>query len=152
MFRFAVLSNDFAALLGELPKLRVVIEHLGTRNLPHTDAAHHALQARVLELARFPNVYLKVHVLGQFCEKAGPPFGPFPCVRPIPPLLRLAYEAFGPIRLLWGSDCPLVAVREGYGNALRLTMAEVATINTAAVRPIFGDTARTLSWSSAKRE
>ena len=31
----------------------------------------------------------------------------------------MAYEAFGPRRMMWGSDYPPVSGREGYRNALR---------------------------------
>ena len=31
----------------------------------------------------------------------------------------MAYDAFGPRRMMWGSDYPPVSGREGYRNALR---------------------------------
>jgi L-fuconolactonase len=136
------LASSFVALVEELPDLRIVIEHLGTCKVPHTDNAHHALQAEVFDLARFPNIYMKVSGLGEFCERAGPPYGAFPFQRPIPRLLPLAYQTFGPSRLIWGSDFPLVAAREGYSNALRLSMEEFAAIDESSVSLIFGETAQ----------
>lgn len=138
------LARDFLVVLESLPGLRVVVEHLGTCKVPHTDPAHHDLQTKVLGLARFPNVHLKIHGLGEFCLKAGPPFGMFPFARPLPPLLNVAFDSFGPHRLIWGSDYPLVAAREGYSNSLELPMAEMASISKRDVPAIFGETARML--------
>ena len=43
----------------------------------------------------------------------------------VPPLVEMALEAFGANRLMWGSDFPPVAAREGYGNALRFPMERI---------------------------
>lgn len=67
----------------------------------------------MFELARFPNVYIKVHGLGEFCKRRLPVTEPFPFETPIPPLLNMAYEAFGASRMMWGSDYPPVSAREG---------------------------------------
>jgi predicted TIM-barrel fold metal-dependent hydrolase len=37
----------------------------------------------------------------------------------VPPLVDLAYKAFGPRRMMWGSDYPPVGGREGYRNSLQ---------------------------------
>jgi L-fuconolactonase len=54
----------------------------------------------------------------------------------------MAYEAFGPNRMMWGSDYPPVSGREGYGNALRFTMDQLAAKGPDARALIFGDVAR----------
>ena len=51
--------------------------------------------------------------------------GGFPFVQPIPPLLEHAYAAFGPSRMMWGSDFPPVSFREGYHNALRFAAVHI---------------------------
>ena len=56
-------------------------------------------------------------------------------------LLDRCYEAFGPSRLMWGSDFPPVAGREGYRNALRLTMAQFENRPASERDAIFGGTA-----------
>jgi L-fuconolactonase len=70
-----------------------------------------------------------------------PVIHPFPFVRPIPPLLDQFCDAFGPDRLMWGSDYPPVSIREGYANALRLPMQELAGRSDAHRTKIFGETA-----------
>ena len=68
-----------------------------------------------------------------------PVTSPFPFEPEDVPLLHEAYDAFGPDRLMWGSDYPPVSGREGYANALRLTMDEFPS--EADRRSIFGETA-----------
>ena len=43
---------------------------------------------------------------------------------------------------MWGSDFPPVSGREGYANALRFTMDELAGKPEAALAEVFGGTAR----------
>lgn len=135
---------EFAALVAALPELTIVIEHLGSVSRADDDAQEAAARRATFALARFPNTRLKVTGLGEFCRRVVPVPGEFPFARPLPPYLAEAYAAFGPARLMWGSDYPPVAGREGYTNALRLTMGELATIpgHTDAARDqIFGGTA-----------
>ncbi len=133
-------SDEFAALAARLPDLKIVVEHLGSVNHP-VDAAQEELRQTVFGLARFPNVYIKIHGLGEFCRRALPVTEPFPFERPIPPLLDQACDAFGPTRVMWGSDYPPVSGREGYRLALRLTMEQLATRSEADRAAIFGGTA-----------
>jgi L-fuconolactonase len=69
---------------------------------------------------------------------------PFPFERPIPPRLQEAYDAFGPSRLMWGSNFPPVSQLEGYGNSLRLPMNEFAGVPNDEREMMFGGTARRL--------
>jgi L-fuconolactonase len=137
-------SEAFVQLLETLPELVVVIEHLGSGNHPGAESVAPAVRHNVFALARFPNVHVKIHGLGEFAERAPAPDGGFPFVHPIPPLLELAAQAFGPSRLMWGSDYPPVSSREGYGNSLRLTMEQFRTSSPADRAEIFGKVAQRL--------
>jgi L-fuconolactonase len=99
------------------------------------------LSQRVFALARFPNTSIKIPGLGEFCPRAMPVTEPFPFIQPIPPYLPQAYAAFGPQRMMWGSDYPPVDAREGYGNALHGTMAQFADKSEDDRAAIFGGTA-----------
>ena len=123
----AFISDAFREVIQSVPNLPIVMEHLAAVNHPDGDQAKVEARRKAFDLARFPNVYIKIHGLGEFCRRAMPVREPFPFERPIPRLLEQAYEAFGPRRMMWGSDYPPVSGREGYGNALRLTMAEFAS-------------------------
>lgn len=133
------LAEEFARLVQAVPTLRIVLEHLGGANHPGRERWED--RGRVFGLARFPNVYVKVHGLGEFCRRRVPVIEPFPFETPVPPLLELAYEAFGPRRMMWGSDYPPVSAREGYRNALRWTLERLAGKGQEATACIFGEVA-----------
>jgi L-fuconolactonase len=132
-------DDGFAAVFEALPTLPIVIEHLG--GLKWTDVQAGGPRPKMFELARFPNAYAKIHGLGEFSQRAMPVREPFPFVEPIAPLIEMAYEAFGADRLMWGSDYPPVSMREGYGNALKLTRERLADKSEAELASIFGGVA-----------
>ena len=133
-------SDDFASLLEALPSLPVVIEHLGGVKHSNNPEAPYTQAEKVFSLARFANTAIKIHGLGEFAVRHMP-VTEFPFTRPIPPFLQMAYEAFGPTRMMWGSDYPPVSFREGYRNALQLTRAQFGDRSTAEVEQFFGGTA-----------
>lgn len=137
----AFIAEEFSQLVEALPNLTIVLEHLAGVSRPDSDPAKAEARRRALALARFPNVYIKVTGLGEFSRRAMPVAEPFPFEQPIPRLLDQAYEAFGPRRMMWGSDFPPVAGREGYGNALRMTMEQFAARSEEDRHQIFGETA-----------
>jgi L-fuconolactonase len=135
------ISDDFRNIVESLPDLKIVLEHLGCRR---EDAAPpYKTFRRVLDLAQYPNVLMKVPGLGEICQRPASfpqPFDPF---ENIPPVIEMAIESFGAQRLMWGSDFPHVAEREGYGNCLRLLMEHVVKRDEDRDW-IFGKTAATL--------
>lgn len=135
-------SDAFAEMIASLPDVRIVIEHLGGHSRPDADDAERAQRRQVYALARFPNTSIKITGLGEFCRRVLPAAEPFPFARPIPPLLHEAYDAFGPHRMMWGSDYPPSGTREGYGNALRLPMEQLADKSEEERAAIFGGVAR----------
>ena len=134
-------SPAFDDLLTRFRSLRVVIEHLGRigRVARDSEATFHV----ILALARHPNAYIKVHGLGEICSR------PIPFPKPmrfphVPPFMEMAYDAFGATRMMWGSDFPPVAGREGYRNALRWTMEHIPFRSEADKEAVFGGTALSL--------
>lgn len=136
-------SPDFRQLVATLPRLRIVLEHLAGANYPNEQDTVE-VRRRAFDLANWPHVYIKVHGLGEFAPRAQPMSEPFPFARPLPPLLEMACEAFGPARMMWGSDFPPVSAREGYANALHLTMAALDHLSPAERSRIFAGTATEL--------
>ncbi len=129
-----VLDPATGALLGRIP----------AGGASEADEAVRAARLRVFDLARYPNLSIKVPGLGEFCRRALPPTDPFPFEQPIPPYLELALEGFGPSRVMWGSDYPPVSGREGYRNALRLPQERferIAALSQGDRDRIFGGTA-----------
>jgi len=133
-------SPEFENIIKELPSLQIIIEHLGGGG---RSTEPYDQYKRVLELAQYPNIYMKVPGLGELCPRPMPFRQPFPFEQ-IPPLIEMALEAFGANRLMWGSDFPPVANREGYRNALRFPREHVKFNSDDDKEWVFGNTAATL--------
>lgn len=138
--RSAFASGDFAQLVEALPELPIIIEHLGGIKAAD-DGSTHGERDRIFDLARYPNAYMKIHGLGEFCTRNTPVTPDFPFDRAGLPLLQRAYDTFGPDRLMWGSDYPPVAGREGYRNALRMTMDQLSNRPEDELAQVFGGVA-----------
>ncbi len=128
----SLLSDEFAEVLREFPHLSIVIEHLagiGEGQQPPYDTFK-----KILELAKQPNLSIKLPGFGEICPV------PLP-FDPIPPLADMAIEAFGPQRVMWGSDYPPVSRREGYDNSLKVPMDYLSDLSEEDREWIFGKTA-----------
>jgi L-fuconolactonase len=135
-------APEFAEVVAAVPRLPIVLEHLGGTSAPDTNEAEIAARRRVFDLARFPNVYLKVPGLGELVPR-GPMLPAEGCpLEPQPGILQDALKSFGPERLMWGSDFPPVATREGYANALQWVRRAFAAESAETQSMIFGGTAR----------
>jgi L-fuconolactonase len=107
---------EFRKLIKALPTLTFILEHLGKAKLD--EAAPYPIYKKTLTLAKFPNVYIKVGGLGEICNRPFPFHDPFYAVEGVPPFVEMAYEAFGPARMMWGSNYPPSSHVEGYRNTL----------------------------------
>lgn len=85
-----------AAQVAAHPEATVLIDHLAE---PHMGNA--VEYAHVLELARFPNVVMKLSGIGHFADDG-------PLYLSARPFTRLVADAFGPDRLVWGSGTPAI--------------------------------------------
>jgi L-fuconolactonase len=135
-------DQAFAQLVQAVPGATFVIEHMGGVVPPGSDPPPFARHRQIFELARYPNVAIKFHGLGEICPKLQPFPQPFPYDRAYLELFDLAYAAFGAERMLWGSDFPPVSANEGYANALRWPLEHFAHLPAAEQALLFGQTAR----------
>ncbi len=134
-------SADFRNLVEQLPDLNIIVEHFGRAD--RDEEPPFTLFQEVLALAKYPNVYIKLGGLGEICHR------PIAYDKPmqfgkIPPFVSMIYDAFGPRRMMWGSDYPPVSYREGYANALRFIMERMAFCSQEDKEWIFGKTALSL--------
>ena len=116
-----IADDGFQSLVEELPNCTIVLEHLAGAYRPLSPAsvtAPYDDYKKALTLARFPNTYIKFGGLGEFCVRRVPLEAQFG-FDDVPPLMEMAYEAFGAKRMMWGSDYPPVGGREGYRNSLQ---------------------------------
>ena len=128
----SLLSDDFSEVISKFSNLSIIIEHLagiGEGQQPPYDTFK-----KILELAEHPNLSIKLPGFGEICPV------PLP-FDPIPPLADMAIEAFGPQRVMWGSDYPPVSRREGYDNSLKVPMDYLSAFSEEDRDWIFGKTA-----------
>jgi L-fuconolactonase len=137
-----------AKVAEELPQLDIVLNHLGfcpsgmtvrENGLPwaEVDGVPPSTFQTVLELERFPNVY--VMVSGQY----GFSREPYP-YDDLAPILVGLYERYGPRRLFWASDYPWIVESPGYGRLLELPHRHLPNIAAADLNEIMGGTAARL--------
>ncbi len=107
-------SEDFKEIVRSCSNTEIVIEHLAGVGIKEPPFAEYE---SALENARFPNTTIKVPGLAEICPRP-PVLAPEFNFQNVPPLFELAKEAFGVERMMWGSDFPPTAGREGYENAL----------------------------------
>jgi L-fuconolactonase len=134
--RFA--SPEFADLVDECVNTTIVIEHLaGARKsfVPPYDEYQ-----RALKLAESPQTYIKVPGLGEFTGRP-PRLAPEFNFDSVPPLIEMARDIFGVQRMMWGSDFPPVAGREGYRNALNGVLQHPAWDTHEDIEWVMGKTA-----------
>jgi len=107
-------SEEFREKIAHLSNLKIVIEHLAGAD--GHELAPYPQFSKALRLSELPNTYIKIPGLGEFSQKQpvlGSNFG----FDTIPPFIEMTTQAFGPSRMMWGSDFPPVSSREGYRNA-----------------------------------
>ena len=98
-------------IIGRFPEVPVVLDHIG--GAPTNEEPPFPLLSHVLDLARFPKVYVK------FTPQAHKSELPFPHADTFSAFRRI-YDAFGPQRLMWGTNFPGVMKGVGYGPALEM--------------------------------
>lgn len=118
------------AVARRLPGLRVVVDHGAKPDIAGGDASRWT--ADLVELAACPNVFCKVSGL---LTEARPDQG----TEDLRPYVETILAAFGPSRVMWGSDWPVVTTRAGYGDWFR-TAAEL--VPAAWHADVFDATAR----------
>ena len=137
----ALASQEFHDLVRQFPNLPIIIEHLGS--VGKTAEAPYTTYKQMLELSQHTNTYIKFHGLGEIAPRPSPMRQPFP-FEGFPPLIEMAYESFGAKRMVWGSDFPPVAEREGYRNALHFPMENIPFQSEEDKEWAFGGTALSL--------
>ena len=138
----SLVDGSVDELARGFPDLIIILEHLGGLARPDcVDRA--AMTDPVLALAQYPNVAIKLPGLGQLAARKSSIDGDgIPLqMEGIAELVAHFIDRFGADRLMWGSDFPPVAAREGYANSLRWSRDLVAQLRPSAVGSVYGGTA-----------
>jgi L-fuconolactonase len=112
------------------PQIRVVIDHVGRPDLGENPTV---LCESVARLADLPNVWVKLSALSELSRE------PYPH-RDTGAWARRMLTAFGPERLMWGTDFPFVA-GPAYAASLASLRDVLGAIEPSAWRRIVGGTA-----------
>ena len=89
---------------------------------------------RVLDMVRFPNVYIKVS--GEYAFSKVP--WPYEDMRP---MVEQIYQAYGPGRMMWCSDSPWILDEPGYQRLVALIDEHLPAISEDEKDQIMGGTA-----------
>lgn len=116
------------------PSVPFLIHHLG--GVKVAEEAPRAGLQQVLESAKVANIYIK---LSGFVHATGGPKWDFP-YRDTHELIRAEYEHYGPQRMCWGSDYPVVRFGMTYRQALEAFRTHCDFIPAAEQPWILGDT------------
>lgn len=128
------------------PGLQLIVDHLGLKQPPWMQRDPEPFQQlpRLLELARYPNVAVKLSGAPALSRERYP----FPDLWPH--LLRIV-DAFGPERLMWGTDITRVRSLYNYSEAVGY-LRYAKELSEADKALILGGTLRRLlRWPAADR-
>jgi predicted TIM-barrel fold metal-dependent hydrolase len=85
-------------------------------------------------LARHANTYVKVSAFYALGKKE-PPY------TDLAPMIKRLVDAFGPRRLMWGTDCPYQVVSQQYGDSVALVRERLDFLSAADRREMLRGTA-----------
>lgn len=122
-------------LLRRWPSMRVVIDHLN--NPVPQDGVEQPLFRALLELAAFPNVFVKLSGFHHWCPDRYPYASAMPYI-------EAAVSAFGAERCMWGSDFPHVLAGCGYVRSRHFLPRMARAFSPTHLRAIMGETAHRL--------
>lgn len=119
---------QIARLIEQHPDLDVVIDHMA--DCPIDQPAE---LKKLTDLARYPRVFVKISHTWSLSKQDYP-------YRDTHDQVHKLYDAFGPQRLMWGTDWPLVEAKCGYAKSLRIVRDELKFLNDEDKRWILAKT------------
>lgn len=109
--------TDVGSLLEKLPDLTVVIDHMA--DCPIDQPAE---LEKLIALKRYPNLFVKVSHTWSISRQ------PYPWLDAQQYVKRL-YDAYGPQRLMWATDWPIVEGWSTYARALSVVRDDMKFLN-----------------------
>jgi len=120
---------DLAALAERHPTLDIVIDHMADCPPDRPD-----LVALLLQMARFPSVYVKISHTWSLSRE------PYPW-RDTHDLVQRVYQAFGGKRIMWGTDWPMCLQKTTYARTLSVVRDEMPFISAEDMPWVLGQSA-----------
>ena len=123
---------DIGALADDWPSLAIVVDHGAKPSIATSGFEPWATQLR--DLAARPNVACK---LSGLTTEAGASWAP----DDLTPYMRHLLDCFGPQRLLWGSDWPVLCLAGDYSQWFRIVAHLLSPLTESQRSAILGDNA-----------
>jgi len=133
-------------LAAAFPRVNISLDHLGVmpttpclvdrwgRPRQDEEPLPPAAYPRILALARFPNVYVKIS--GEYAVSRDPwPYGD------LKPMVEQVHRAFGARRMMWCTDAPWILQEPGYGKLVDLLDRHLPSLSREERDQIMGGTA-----------
>ncbi len=108
---------DVSALLEKLPDLTVVIDHMADCPIDQPDELE-----KLIALKRYPHLFVKISHTWSISKQ------PYPWLDAQQYVKRL-YDAYGPQRLMWATDWPIVEGHSTYARALSVVRDDMKFLN-----------------------
>jgi L-fuconolactonase len=128
-------ARPFREMVERFPEVRCVLDHFVST--PAAEGVGGEAFREVLAMAAAPNVHLKLSGLHYW----GGGRYPWPLAQP---MLRAAFDAYGPRRIMWGSDWPHVLFGGGYTRLLNFVRRDMTWLSEAERERVLGLNAREL--------
>lgn len=119
---------EVSLLLEKLPELTVVIDHMA--DCPIDQPAE---LEKLIALKRYPKVFVKISHTWSISRQ------PYPWLDAQEYVKRL-HQAYGPQRLMWATDWPIVEGNSTYGRALAVVRDEMKFLNAEDLRWMLSQT------------
>lgn len=127
---------DIATLIERVPGARVVVDHLGKPPVGGTDRARLEWRAMLGDIASAPSATAKVSGL----SSAVGPLDAWTSEQ-VRPFIDDALALFGPDRLMFGGDWPVVVLAGGYERAWNVVADALRGLDDAERAAVLGGTA-----------
>lgn len=108
---------DLITWIEQNPELTVVIDHMADSPLNQPDELN-----KLLALARYPHVYVKISHMWSLSQQ---PYPYSDAARQV----KQVFDAFGPQRLMWGTDWPICLNKLSYAQAVALYRDHLAWLS-----------------------
>jgi len=119
---------DVGTLLEKMPELTVVIDHMA--DCPVDQPAE---LEKLIALKRYPNLFVKISHTWSLSKQ------PYPWLDS-QELVKRLYHAYGPERLMWATDWPIIEAVSTYDKALKVVRDEMKFLNADDRRWILSKT------------
>jgi predicted TIM-barrel fold metal-dependent hydrolase len=119
---------DVGLLLEKFPELTVVIDHMA--DCPVDQPAE---LEKLIALERYPRVFVKISHTWSLSRQ------PYPWLD-AQELVKRLHHAFGPQRLMWATDWPIIEDRSTYDKALTVVRDEMKFFNADDLRWVLSGT------------